>query len=249
MEETNKVKIIAFDTEATTDEGSIYKHPAQCPELLSDKVRAMCQKFKTPNPNMQEIIEFGLAAQVGDKTEKISIFVKPKVNPTLYPFTTKLTGITQEMLIDAPEFNEALGVMMKQTREKFQIGLDTPDVLFVACGDWDFKFPLTAQFLNEHYNLPDVPIALRQVCNIKVPFQQMLDQNPVMRERHEQFLVEARKTDPKVRLDMKSMLHTFGLTLDGDHHRAHDDAANVLKIARELQKMNFELKPTFTLEI
>src|SRR6187551_3336480 len=157
MQEKKNFKIIAFDTEATTDDGGIYKHPAQCPEFLSDKVRAMCQKFNTPNPNMQEIIEFGLSAQVGNKVEKISIFVKPKVNPTLYPFTTKLTGITQEMLVDAPEFIDSLLIMHSRVKSVFQLNTNSPDVLFVACGDWDFRFPLTAQFLNEKYGLPDVP--------------------------------------------------------------------------------------------
>lgn len=65
-----------------------------------------------------EIIEIGAVCIDEKKTVRgeFDIMVRPKVNPELSDFCTKLTTITQEMVNGAPEFPEALRIFKKWIR-------------------------------------------------------------------------------------------------------------------------------------
>lgn len=229
---------VYVDTECTTDEPNIYKNPAQYPDRLNQRVRDMCTQAKVPNANMQEIVEWGFWFNGKSKSNLFSA----RVNPTLYPFFTQLTKITQDMLAGKPTFSEGFSTMCKELSD---IGVDVNDPKFLAvgCGDFDFKYPLTAHVLNDSL---DLPVFFQRVCNIKVVFEKMLSENKDLADKHAAFLAAAGK---KARLDMASMLHTLDLTLDGTHHRADDDAANVAKIGTWLLQKGYVFEPTFSIKV
>lgn len=70
---------------------------------------ATCERDCVIEP--QEIIEFPVLKVCGQTFETLGSFhsyVKPKYQPTLSPFCTKLTGIIQDMVDDQPEFTQVL---------------------------------------------------------------------------------------------------------------------------------------------
>ena len=81
----------------------------------------------------QEIIEIGTVV-VAPKTQTIlhrtSIFIRPRINPVLSEFCTKLTGITQEMVNGGLPFISAIQAWT---------GLFDCKDLFASWGDWDRK--------------------------------------------------------------------------------------------------------------
>lgn len=224
------------DTEATTDEGGIYKHEAQVPEKLSQAVRDMCDKAKVRH-NMQEMISFGAVKLDGRGGEW---FFKPEVNPKLYPFVTKLTGITQEV-VDAANTFSGSTMSFNVGLDHAGIDVDNPRTLLVCCGKFDLDYVFTPAFLNTGIT----PwLAFQRVCDIKIPFQTYLAANPDANARHAAYLDEQRKTNPKIRLDCDSMLHTFDLERVKPAHSALADAKSVALIGKKLLEAGIELVPT-----
>ncbi len=89
---------LVIDLEATTDDGD-------------DEQRAV------PRDEM-ETIEIGavlVRASTLEVEAEFQTFVRPVRHPTLTPFCTELTGITQEMLADAPTFPDALELLRQAT--------------------------------------------------------------------------------------------------------------------------------------
>jgi len=95
------VNYLVIDLEATTDDGA-------------DEERAV------PRDEM-ETIEIGavlVRANTLEVEAEFETFVKPVRHPVLTPFCTKLTGITQEVVSDAPAFPDA----MEALRQAMLIG-------------------------------------------------------------------------------------------------------------------------------
>lgn len=231
------------DTEATTCDGrgGIYQYAAQNPDQLNDKVRAMCAKFGTKNPNMQEVIELGFCFD----GKKLDLFRSPRVNPKLDPFLTKLCGISQEMVDGQPTFKDGFADLCKSLAD-FGVDVNSPKFLAIFCGKWDFECPLTAHYLNDDI---DPPVFFQRVCDIKVIFGECLESGrfPEVKKRHDDYIKKNAK--PGAKPTMASMLYAFDMTLDGDHHRAHDDAANIAKIGQWLLDQGFKFRPTFQVKL
>jgi inhibitor of KinA sporulation pathway (predicted exonuclease) len=244
-QETQQFEPVYGDFEATTDDGGIYKHPPQRPDQLSDAVRNMCKlarrnpRVTLANDNMQEPIEGGFHYN----GQTLDMFWTPRVNPQLYPFTTQLTTITQEMLNGQPTFKDSFPMLLSNLKS---IGVDANDPKFLAvfCGDWDFKTLLSGAFLNDEI---EPPVFFQRVCNIKVPFENALKDKPELANRHSTFLATQEPKDQ--RMSMKSMLHTINENIDGQHHRAHDDATNISKIGNWLQNNGYPLVPTYHMTV
>ena len=183
---------------------------------------ATCDETKTPKP--QEIIEFPVLKVNSSTTEIEATFhsyVQPTAHPTLTPFCTKLTGITQDMVNGQPSLLEVLSMFDQwMTRENLK---DNVDVCFVTCGDWDLKTMLPGQC--EHLKV-DVPPYFRKWVNIKKAFTRITRMKAV---------------------SMVNMLNKLGLALDGRHHSGIDDSKNIAKILKELLKHSPNIQPTMVL--
>jgi len=107
-------------------------------------VEATCER--NTKHYIHEIIEFPVVVVDLDEKEVVGEFhtyVRPTVNTTLTEFCTKLTGITQDRVDDAPTLAEALQ-MFEEWRLEQPFGLvHTPEqqaFAFAADGPWDLRF-------------------------------------------------------------------------------------------------------------
>lgn len=189
---------------------------------------ATCDDKQRPDP--QEVIEFPSVLMRTDTFETIdefSTFVRPIHNPTLTPFCTELTSITQDDVDGAPTFGEVLTQHLEwlsshglsidggQTGEAFSI---------VLCGDWDLGTMFPAQCKHNTPVIDEIPPPYRQWINIKVPF--------------------AQAHNTKKAPGMAGMLKRLKLPLVGHHHRGIDDCRNIAAIAEALIKRGTQLDTT-----
>ena len=185
---------------------------------------ATCDETNTSEP--QEIIEFSVLKMNSSTMETEATFhsyVQPTAHPTLTPFCTELTGVTQDMVNGQPSLLEVLSMFDQwMTRENVK---DNANVCFVTCGDWDLKTMLPGQC---EYLKVDVPPYFKKWVNIKEAF--------------------TRITSIKV-VSMMNMLSKLGLTQDGHHHGIIDDSKNIAKILKELLKQSPNIQPTTVLTL
>jgi inhibitor of KinA sporulation pathway (predicted exonuclease) len=69
-----------------------------------------------PGPDQHELIEIGMALIDLKKlaiVDEVSILVKPVQHPVLTPFCVGLTSITDDMLVEAPTFREAMAITQR----------------------------------------------------------------------------------------------------------------------------------------
>ena len=92
---------LVTDLEATTDDGGDDERAVPRDEMETIEIGAVLVRANT------------LAVEAEFQT-----FVRPVRHPLLTPFCTRLTGITQEMLADAPVFPEAMAAL----REAMLVG-------------------------------------------------------------------------------------------------------------------------------
>ena len=112
--------------------------------VLVIDVECTCWEDLPPRRQTSEIIEIGLCVvdvQMLRRIERRSLMVKPMMSE-LSDFCAKLTGITNDMVVDAPPLSEAIRILRDQYR--------AADRLFASWGDYDRK-----QFQNncQTYNL------------------------------------------------------------------------------------------------
>ena len=132
--------------------------------------------------------------------DEFQSFVRPVRHPILSPFCTELTGITQEMVDAAPGFRAAL--------EMFQQQLFAPSqervLSFASWGQFD-----KAQFERD-CALHAIPYPMPEHVNFRGVFSGALGQ--------------------RRRYGMAEALEMCGLPLTGAHHRALDDARNLVSL-------------------
>jgi inhibitor of KinA sporulation pathway (predicted exonuclease) len=99
-----------------------------------------------------EIIEFpsvllavSADAKVLTVMSEFQSYVKPKANPTLTPFCTQLTGITQSIVDGGVPFLEALASHTRWLADSLGEAPTSDNILFVTCGDWDLKTMMPIQ--------------------------------------------------------------------------------------------------------
>ncbi|MEM9195348.1 MAG: 3'-5' exonuclease [Myxococcota bacterium] len=122
---------LVIDLEATCDDqGAVPKH-----EMETIEIGAVLCDSRTLQP-----------------TEEFQSFVRPVRHPTLTPFCTDLTSISQGMIADAPRFPEAMDALGRF--------IDRRRVLFCSWGNYDrnqlrqdavfhgIRLPLTHRHLN-----------------------------------------------------------------------------------------------------
>lgn len=150
-----------------------------------------------------ETIEIG-AVMLDEKYNEISCFktyVKPAYNDTIVSKITKLTGITYDMVADAPLFNEAL-------RKFSDWCLSANDkVEIYAWGDTDFS-QITKEIALKEYQVSEAENSLF-----------LKDWNDFQREFD-------RVIGFQKNLSLKTALFTLGIDFSGQEHDALCDARN-----------------------
>lgn len=94
-------------------------------------VESTCWEQAPPRGQISEIIEVGLCVvdlHLLRRTERRSLMVKPMMSE-VSDFCTQLTGITTEMVVDAPPLSQAVRILRDQYR--------SADRLFASWGDYD----------------------------------------------------------------------------------------------------------------
>lgn len=146
-----------------------------------------------------------------------SSFVKPIFNPTLTPFCTQLTTITQEQVDTAPEFTAVF-----DDHQKWLSANDCTEknTVFVTCGDWDLKTMLPKQCALSRIKVPQI---YGNWINIKKLYKQFYG------------------TD---KIGMGEMAKRLDIEIVGTVHRGIDDTYNIAKIFLDLIKPSRVLRPT-----
>ncbi|KAG5490501.1 hypothetical protein JKF63_00621 [Porcisia hertigi] len=172
-------------------------------------VEATCEEHHRHYPH--EVIEIPgvlIDVRIGqvDRARSFHTYVKPWRNPTLTPFCTQLTGITQETVDAAPSITEAIKLFEKWYQETIPKGAKT---IFAADGPWDFK-----NFFYEHHILRDhvgFPSIFYEYLDIRTTFAHRLNHG--------------------VPIKLDAMLRKMNLRFEGRPHNGFDDAYNIARLA------------------
>ena len=85
--------------------------------VLVIDLEATCSDDRAIPPDQMETIEIGavlVRLATFEVEDEFQAFVRPIRHPTLLPFCTQLTGITQGMVDEAPTFPEAFALLRKR---------------------------------------------------------------------------------------------------------------------------------------
>lgn len=182
--------------------------PTGEPTLLVVDLEATCwEDKKTPDGLPQsveemEIIELGcaLATRQGELLDTRSFLVRPLRNPVLSDFCTRLTGITQPMVDDAPTYPQAIQAM--------NLWLGRPSENFIWCswGNYDLR-----HVASQSDQSGASPIILTY---------------PHLNLKH----IWRRTTGQRKRNGLANALAFHGLAFEGNPHRGVDDARNITRL-------------------
>eukprot|EP00123_Amoebidium_parasiticum_P021308 comp65282_c0_seq1/m.47982 comp65282_c0_seq1/g.47982 ORF comp65282_c0_seq1/g.47982 comp65282_c0_seq1/m.47982 type:complete len:297 (-) comp65282_c0_seq1:177-1067(-) len=170
---------------------------------------AVCFPDGEPKPKPQEIIEWptlALNLKTLSVEQTFHVYIKPQVYPTLTPFCTELTGITQETVDSGSTFPDAFQQHLKWLQANGWSEAKPQRWAYVTCGDWDLAQCLPAN-CNHHKLI--APVAMRQWVNLKKVFESVTGTKPP---------------------GMVSMLQDLGLEMKGRHHSGIDDCTNIAQI-------------------
>ena len=188
---------------------------------------ATCDKPVQLEP--MEIIEFPVLAVDGETFQirnKFHRYVKPKINPKLTDFCIGLTGILQETVDDAQNFdhvfNEFINWMVKDAEllhEKTLMPLEPLTV--ITCGNWDLSIVLYDECIRNKVPLPSF---LRTWIDLKKAYH------------------EVKGSWPKEGLS--GMMKELQITQVGRPHSGIDDCYNTLQVVKELARRGHVYKNT-----
>jgi RNA:NAD 2'-phosphotransferase (TPT1/KptA family)/inhibitor of KinA sporulation pathway (predicted exonuclease) len=179
--------------------------------LLILNLEANCAEVKELNP--QEIIEFPVIVldTWTNKIDEKNIFhhyVKPS-HTKLTPFCTKLTGITESMLVqDELDIEDVLVKFDKFLKARPEIA---KDFCFVTCGEWDLQTCLKNE---AKFKELDLPKYYKRYMNIKDIFGLIYR--------------------PKGIFGMTEMLNHLKIPFEGRRHSGIDESRNLAKILQTI---------------
>ena len=179
-------------------------------------IEATCWETKEEQgskPN--EIIEIGLCKLVYETGEVIkypSYVVRPRFTH-VSPFCTKLTGWTEEAIV---EQGKDIAKVLRTIKDEHGI---LPEHVWYSCGNYDRNMLSS-----------NTPKGVGALYGIRAEF------NPFdIMERHVNVkTLFALKHKLKKEIGMDAMLKTMGAKLQGRHHNGADDAYNIAKIVKHV---------------
>src|SRR4051794_21617560 len=153
-------------------------------------------------PERMEIIEIGavrLESADGPATEEFARFVRPLFEPVLSDFCKQITGIRQEHVNQARDF--------QQVFPEFLAWIGDEPFTLCSWGAYDLRqFGIDCA----RHRIP-LPESFARHINLKAEFARQRRMKPC---------------------GMKAALAIAGLPLEGQHHRAIDDARNIARLAQ-----------------
>ncbi|KAJ3098450.1 hypothetical protein HDU97_003991 [Phlyctochytrium planicorne] len=158
-----------------------------------------------------EIIEFPIVVvNIESKSivDSFQTYVRPTIHPTLDPFCTELTGITQDQVDNGMSFPDALAAATQFSKQYW----DHKSV-FVTCGDWDLRTMLPLQLNREGLTADKI---FEKYVNVKTAFGTVYQKS--------------------MGKGMTGMLDHLNITLEGRHHSGIDDSRNIAKICIRLME-------------
>ncbi|KAJ3325414.1 3'-5' exoribonuclease 1 [Boothiomyces sp. JEL0866] len=170
-------------------------------------VEATCQENSSFD-YAHEIIEFPVILVKGNTYEiekEFHRYVKPKINPQLSDFCTKLTGITQDIVDNAQEF-----AVVFQEFLDWLSDIDPPpfsNCIFVTDGIWDLRDFIEKELVYNQIRRPEFMFSI-------------ID----LRKKYREFYTKSRSGS------LNDMLSDLGMTFEGREHSGIDDARNIAKI-------------------
>jgi len=174
-------------------------------------VEATCDEFS--KNYVHEIIEFpvvvvDLLAEEGPvAVDEFHSFVRPTVNTTLSDFCTRLTGITQRQVDDAPTLDEVLAQFEDwRVAKGLEYTDERKDFAFAADGPFDLRFFLHGECMRKGLAKPAY---YDKWINVKSMFADFY------RTRH---------------LKIHKMLEKQNLKFEGRLHSGIDDTRNIARI-------------------
>ncbi len=170
--------------------------------LIVDLEATCSDDGRIPSEDM-EAIEIGACwvhLESGRVIDTFQSFVRPVLNPVLTDFCIGLTGIQQSYLTTAPSYREAASLLTEFVHAHAE-----SDSGWASWGNYDRK-----QFERDSYR-HGVPEP------ITIPHQNA-----------KRLFAKAQRIGKEV--GMAKACELAGLTLEGDHHRALDDALNIARL-------------------
>ena len=151
----------------------------------------------------QEIIEVGgfMIDRFGEIKASFESFVKPVIHPFLSPFCKKLTSIQQEHVDNAETFDRVFNRLLHWLDDHSE-----GEICYCSWGDADMKL-------------------LAHDCDYHGQTFEWNDQYLDVKKAYNRLI--SRRGRP---LGLKAAISREGLTLEGTHHRALDDAYNLSRI-------------------
>lgn len=181
--------------------------------VIAVDFEATCSEDRIVVPRHEmEIIEIGCAlvdTKSGEVVDTFSSFIKPILHPTLTPFCTELTSITQDDVDTAPLFREAADNLTEWLRLR-GVTRSVP-AIWISWGDFDAKMIVRDAALNNVRN----PLAHFPHFNLK--------------------RVEACiRGDQVAERSLFKSVSAYNMPWYGTHHRGVDDAVNLAHIYKHL---------------
>lgn len=184
-----------------------YKPTRESTLLVVDLEATCWEDKKTPDGGPQcveemEIIELGctLATRQGELLDTRSFLVRPSRNPVLSDFCTRLTGITQSMVDDAPTYPQAIQAM------NLWLGRPAEDFIWCSWGNYDLR-----HVASQSDQSGALPIMLSY---------------PHLNLKH----IWRRTTGQRKRNGLANALAFHDLVFVGNPHRGVDDARNIARL-------------------
>lgn len=182
-----------------------------------------------------EIIEFPavmVSANLKRIVDKFHTYVRPTHNSVLSEFCIKFTGITQEMVNDAPTFPVALklfrGWMAKHGLDGEGSKGRARRFCYVTDGPWDIAKFFQMQCQKSHIGIPH---DFRCFMNIRRAFY-----------NYYCYSQNGREVKPLPKMGMNDMLQRLDLEFEGREHCGLDDTKNIARILVRMLDDDAELR-------
>lgn len=187
-------------------------HIANTDLVLAIDFEATCCDDDSFPRDQSEIIEFGCAL-VDPKTNALvgtfASFVRPQIHPTLHPFCTQLTTITQDQVDNAPELKKVLRSFADWLHKN--VFMSGKTLTWISWGQYDYN-RLNGDCMRARLN------------------------NPLGGVKHFNFKQIEGIASRSREKGLKGAVEHYGLKWQGVHHRGVDDAANVANLFLHLME-------------
>uniref|UniRef100_A0A914ZTI8 SAP domain-containing protein n=1 Tax=Parascaris univalens TaxID=6257 RepID=A0A914ZTI8_PARUN len=172
-----------------------------------------------------EIIEFpAVLVDVWNRriVDTFHSHVRPRINPKLSEFCSRLTGVTQEMVDNALPFVDVFD-SFRMWMQSHRLGHTNARYAFVTDGPWDIAKFFQMQCLQS--GLGSVPHDFRHYINIRKAFM-----NKYLKGHRPQ------------KTNLSGMLSELGMKFEGREHCGLDDSKNIARIVIRMLEDRSELR-------